>query len=40
MVKPGSGLQIDGRGNISLDTAGSAEVSELFNGSKADKGQE
>lgn len=40
MVKPGSGLSIDARGNLSLDAASGEDVAELFNGSKASSGQE
>ena len=40
MVKPGSGLRIDARGNLSLDAASGEDVAGLFNGSKASSGQE
>lgn len=36
MVKSGSGLRMDERGNISLDTASRDDVTGLFDGSKAD----
>lgn len=36
MVKSGSGLRIDERGNLSLDAASGEEMAELFKGSKAD----